>query len=347
MRLSEAIRKGVVQYTGLPSENTPSNIQYSEYYSKEDFLMNVKNIMVSGNVGGYVNSVMLHSLTLAKHRPYQVCSLEAAIDGCTQTDDIEDRIAIDREADIIVREVIASGKQVDKYYWESRGFAYRYRDHDVELFSGKVTQMAELCVKYYQQYAQKVVEWAQENARPVPMVEVLGERLALHAQSDIRRFRKAIYEANVSPDSFTGSIDKSDWEKLYDKIAEHIDSFERIEDQHDYAIALLHSSIKFPTTGGAVTDQIVMNKTIYPYLERAFIFYGIGSLLKLEIGKNGRQNVVDIVVDQWQHIDPDGNVHTFDDPFEYQQHHQHFSSIRHTAPPISSVKSDLRPLNIK
>jgi hypothetical protein len=69
--------------------------------------------------------------------------------------------------------------------------------------------------------------------------------------------------------------------------------------------------------------------------------------LKLEIGKNGRQNVVDIVVDQWQHIDPDGNVHTFDDPFEYQQHHQHFSSIRHTAPPISSVNSDLRPLNIK
>lgn len=347
MRLSESIRKGVVRYTGLPSENNPKNIQYSEHYSVDDFLMNVKNTMTSGNVGGYVNSVMLHSLTLAKHRPYQVCSLEAAIDGCTQTDDPEDRVAIDREADIIVREVIASGKQIDKFYWESRGFAYRYRDHDVELFNGKVTQMADLCVKYYQQYAQKVVEWAQENARPVEMVGKLGERLVLHAQADIRRFRREIFESNMNPDSFTGSINRDTWEMLYEKIANHIDNFDRIEDQHDYVIALLHSSIKFPTTGGVVTDQIVMNKTIYPYLERAFIFYGIGSLLKLEVDNKGRQRVIDIVVDQWQHTDPEGNVTVFDNAIDYQQHHQLYSEIRHTAPPIASVTSDLRPLNIK
>lgn len=347
LRLSEAIRTKQVTYTGLPSENNPKQIEYSEFYSVEDFLLNVQNTMTTGNVGGYVNAVMLHSLTLAKHRPFQVCSLESAIDGTTQTDDPDDRVAIDREADMIVREVIASGKQIDKHYWQTRGFAYRYREHDVELYEGKITQMAALCVEYYQQYAKKVVEWAQTNARPVPMVEKLGERLVLHAQADIRRFRKEIYEANMTSESFIGSIGRDTWEVLYEKIASHIETFERIEDQHDYVLALLHSSIKFPTTVGTVTDQIVMNKTIYPYLERAFIFYGIGSMLKLDVDKHGKTKVIDIVVNRWEHTDSDGNVVEFNDPYEYQKHHQNYSTIRHTSPPVASVVSDLRPLNIK
>jgi hypothetical protein len=303
--------------------------------------------MTTGNVGGYVNAVMLHSLTINQHRPVQMCSLESAIDGCTQTDVPEDRRAIDIESELIVKEVLESGKPIDQWYWETRGFANRYRDQDVTLYEGKTTQVAMLCKKYFAEYCKKVAEWAQENARPVDAVAAIGERLVLHAQADIRRFRKEIYEANTAPTSSTGNIQRETWEILYDKISFHIDSFERDEDKHDYIIALLHSSIKFPTTDGIVTDQIVMNRTIYPYLERALIFYGLGSLLKLHKSPTGKLTVEDVAVSMWEHIDEDNNIHTFNDPLDYQKFHQQFSTIRHTAPRLDSIKSDLRVLNIK
>ena len=49
----------------------------------------------------------------------------------------------------------------------------------------------------------------------------------------------------------------------------------------------------------------------------------------------------------WEHIDQDNNIHTFNDPLDYQKFHQQFSTIRHTAPRLDSIKSDLRVLNIK
>jgi hypothetical protein len=347
VRLSEAIRTQKVKYLGLPSDHSSKKTEYSPYYSVEDFLVNVRHSMTSGNVGGYVNSVMLHSLTLAKHRPYQLCSLESAIDGCTQTDDPEDRFAIDVEADLIVREVIDSGKPIDKFYWEQRGFAGRYKDADVELYIGKVSQVAQLCKKFYMEYCDKITEWAQQNARPAQLVDILGERMLLHAQADIRRFRRQIHEANNSPTNLSGIIQRTTWEMLYEKIADHIETFEHEQDKYDYVLALLSSSIKFPTTQGNITDQIVMNKTVYPYLERAFVHYGIGSLLQMKKNKNGKVQVNDLIVSNWVFTDPDGNQHHFDDPVQYQKFHQQFSPIKRVAPPLGSGPSTLKKLNIK
>jgi hypothetical protein len=346
-RLSQAIRNGSVRYEGLPSEHKESQTVYSPEYTVEDFLMNVRNAMSNGSVGAYVNTVMLHSLVLGKHRPVQLCSMESAIDGCTQTDMIEDRVAIDVEAEKIFEEVIASGRPIDAYYWHDRKFALRYPEVDVELYEGKPTQFQLLCKNYFAEYAKKVSEWAQENSRPVEQVSVLGDRLVLHAQSDIRRFRKEIYMSNSMNASFTGNIGRDIWEQIYQKIAEHIETFEREEDKHDYALSLLHSSIKFPTAEGNVTDQIVMNRIVYPYLERALIFYGIGSVLKLHKNERGKLYTEDIRVESWDYTDPEGATHTFTDPVEFQAFHKMYSPIAHTAPALKDVKSDLRPLNIK
>jgi hypothetical protein len=346
-RLSQAIRSGSVRYEGLPSEHKKPQTEYSPEYTVEDFLMNVRNAMSSGSVGAYVNTVMLHSLVLGKHRPVQLCSMESAIDGCTQTDMIEDRVAIDIEAEKIFEEVIASGRPIDAYYWHDRKFALRYPEVDVELYEGKPTQFQLLCKNYFAEYAKKVSEWAQENSRPVEQVSVLGDRLVLHAQSDIRRFRKEIYMSNSMNASFTGNIGRDIWEQIYQKIAEHIETFEREEDKHDYALSLLHSSIKFPTAEGNVTDQIVMNRIVYPYLERALIFYGIGSVLKLHKNERGKLYTEDIRVESWDYTDPEGVTHTFTDPVEFQAFHKMYSPVAHTAPALKDVKSDLRPLNIK
>lgn len=346
-RLSEAIREGTVQYLGLPSENKESTTQYSPEYTVDDFLMNVRNAMTGGNVGGYVNTLMLHSLVIGKHRSVQLCSMEAAIDGTTQTDVIEDRIAIDREADVIFQEVIDSGRPIDTYYWYDRKFGFRYPDVNVELYDGKLTQFQLLCKSYFNEYVKKINMWAQENARPVEQVAQLGERLVLHAQSDIRRFRHEIYQTNDSESSFLAGIGRDVWELMYHKIADYIDSLEKEEDKHDYVIALLHSSMKFPTSENVITDQIVMNRIVYPYLERALIFYGIGSVLKLNKDDRNRLNVEDIRVDTWQFTDPEGNIKYFNDPLEFQKFHLQHSPIKHTAPALKDVKSDLRPLNIK
>jgi hypothetical protein len=134
---------------------------------------------------------------------------------------------------------------------------------------------------------------------------------------------------------------------LYEKIADHIETFDHEQDKYDYVLALLSSSIKFPTTQGNITDQIVMNKTVYPYLERAFVHYGIGSLLQMKKNKNGKVQVNDLIVSNWVFTDPDGNQHHFDNPVQYQKFHQQFSPIKRVAPPLGSGPSTLKKLNIK
>lgn len=332
MRLSQAIREGRVSYKGLPSTHVKIDSHSSDVYDQNQVLADLRAAMNGGNVGRFVNSTMLYSSVFPNHRKEQLCSLEDAIDGCTQTVDPADRAAIDKEADTLVREVIESGRPIDRTFWESRNFQNSLREgEDVQLYDGKLTQIYDLCSHYFQAYRTRVIEWAQENARPDELVNQLGSRLYFHAQPYLRRFRMKIYNANsVDFVKNNNTVQRDDWEMLYNSIVEIIESQERVQDKHDFVLALYAASLKVPTSGGKISDQIVMNRIVNPYLLRALQHYGIASRLIVERATDGTLGINQVKSNTWTYMPDNQDAQTFNNVLEYQKFHSKYSGIIHT-----------------
>lgn len=321
-RLSEVVFAGGVRYGKFPSEMR-AKPKRSGTYTPDDVIHDMRVAMSGGNVGGYVNAVMAHSLVLHAHRPYQLCSLEKAIDKCINPDDIDDVRSIDEEAASIVREIINSGKPIDLDFWERRGFSRYLTEGDhIEFHEGKITQLNKLCAEYYSRYCAKIRRWSQENARPDDIVHQLGERLYFSALPIIKKFRSNIYRVNSFEASATGgTIVRDSWESLYKMIVDAIEWHERIEDRHDFVLALYSVSLKVPTSGGKITDQIVMNRFVYPYLEAALHFYGLTRNPICTSTPNGDVQITYAKKISWAWKDRYGNVTRYNHPLEFQAAH--------------------------
>jgi len=253
--------------------------------------------------------------------------MESAIDGCTQTSDVRDRNAIDSEAEIIIQEVLDSGRPVDHDLWYGRFVNLAKKHPEIETYEGTLTHLNSLCATYYNAYVQRVTKYAQEDIVLPEKIKDIGQRLYFHAIPVLRDFRMGIYNANANDSVYSsGSIKRDEWDALYGGIVDKIKSYERVEDQHDFVLALYCATILIPTSNGQYSDQIVMNRVVYPYLERALIHYGIGDRVTMTF-KNGKYSVVSTKYEQWTYTDPDGNVHVANDPLEYQQLHSNYSPI--------------------
>ena len=332
MRLSTAIRFDHVKYSGLPSTHTKSDAHVSEFYDHDQVMADLQAAMNGGNVGRYVNAVMLHSMVFPNHRAEQLCSLENAIDGCTQTADPADRAAIDEEAKKLVREVIESGRPIDRAFWMSRNFKNSLKENEtVELYDGKITQIYDLCNHYFQAYRTRVTKWSQANARPDESVHQLGARLYFHALPHLRRFRMNIYNANSAELIQNNvAVQRDAWENLYHGIINTIENFERVQDKHDFVLSLYSASLKVTTSGGKISDQIVMNRVVFPYLERALQHYGLAKRVVIERNVDGTLSITQIKSDTWTYRPDEDESKTFDDIFEYQKFHSKYSPIIHT-----------------
>ena len=341
-RLSDAIYAGDVKYDKLPSEYQ-KKVKATGHYTPDDVIRDMRVAMSGGNVGGYVNAVMAHSLVLHAHRPNQLCSMEKAIDKCINPDYIEDVLAIDAEARAIVREIIDSKQPVDVDFWSRRGFARYLKDGEtVDLFEGKISHMNAMCQEKYREYCERIREWSQTNAGPPQIVHDLGKRLYFHALPIVRNFRSTIYTVNTSEATqATGTIVRNSWEQLYSDIVDIIKSFEREEDKHDFVLAMYSVSLKVPTSSGKITDQIVMNRFVYPYLEAALQFYGIANTIVFSPSQDGDVNIFSMENKQWKYVNSIGQVETFNDPLEFQDAHRTDSTVVFTTPEPPSRTSTI------
>lgn len=326
-RLSDAILDKEVSYTGLPSAHI-SKPKRSGEYTPDDVIRDITIAMAGGNVGGFVNACMAHSLVIGKHRPVQLCSLEDAIDKCINPDDADDVIAIDLEAREMIREVIKSGKPVDEMFWLNRGLRrFLKPTESVEFADGKITQIYELCKQYYTKYVADIRAWSQENAFPPEIVHEIGKRMYFRALPHLRNFRMGLFNANCSDQvASSGAIGRTSWEDMYQYIVEQIKTYERIQDQYDFVLGLYSAAIKVPTSAGKITDQIVMNRFVYPYLEAALQYYGIADITMYD-NRNGKVRIQTIRNTQWFWPDENGSLISYDNPLEFQDAHAQDSPV--------------------
>lgn len=320
MRLSVALRADRVSYVGLPSTKKPKPPR-SETYTQQDVFNDIRAAMKGGGVGGFVNATMLYASVFHEHRPVQLCSLEDAIDGCVQTYDSSDRDAIEEETKVIVRQVIESGLPVDRALWDAKKFAYYLKKGEwVEKYEGKITQLNRITKTKYQEYVNRVREWAQANARPNDHVFEMGKRLRLHATPVLNGFRSNTYNANSYMTSeHGGTIDRYGWDQLYQEVIDEIESYASESDQHDLVLGLYAAALTKPTSTGVISDQIVMNRHVFPYLERALQFYGIGATLTYIPNQDGTVRVLQSKTTEWRVEDENGNMIIFDDAIQYQK----------------------------
>jgi len=336
-RLSTSIFSNKIQYTGLPSKSLPK-VKRTGPYTQQDVIRDIKIAMAGGNVGGFVNASMAHSMVIGKHRPIQLCTLETAIDKCINPDNAADVLAIDEEAEKMMREVVTSGKPIDINFWEKRGMKrFLKKGETVELYVGKISQLNTLCDKYFKRYVNSIRDWSQKNARPDEIIHHLGNRLRHHAYPVLRQFRMKLYNTNSTEvTKSSGSIQSSSWEHLYSGIVNKINSYERILDSYDFVIALYSESIKNPTSKGKITDQIVMNRLVFPYLEEALQYYGLAYSVKREFVKD-RMIIVRDINKSWLWKNIDGTEVEYTNPLDFQQAHAEQSPILFVSPkPVSS-----------
>ena len=336
-RLSEAIYQNEVKYDKLPSEYQ-NKVKPNGHYTPDDVIHDMRVAMGGGNVGGYVNAVMAHSLVLHTHRPNQLCSMEKAIDKCINPDYIEDALAIDAEARAIVREIIDSKQPIDSEFWSRRGFSRYLKDGEtVDLFEGKMSHMNTLCSEKYRDYCSRIREWSQANAGPPQIVHDLNMLLYIHALPIKRNSRSTIYTVNTSEATqATGTIVRNSWEELYSDIVNIVNSFDREEDKHDFIIAMYSVSLKVPTSSGKITDQIVMNRFVYPYLEAALQFYGIANTVVFSPTQDGDVDIFNVENKEWRYPNPNGDIVVYNDPIEFQNAHRIDSTVVFTTqePPV-------------
>ena len=338
-RLSNAIASGEVTYDQLPSTFNPKSKRTGPYL-QQDVLRDIEIAMAGGNVGGFVNATMAHSMVVAKHRPRQLCSLEDAIDKCINPDDKQDVIAIDQEANKIMREVIDSGKPIDRNFWVSRGMKrFLAKNEPIpELYDGKITQINTLCNQFYKDYVHQIRTWSQANARPREIIHQIGRRFYFFALPILRQFRMNLYNTNASEESaISGSIDRNNWENIYSGIVDRIESYERFQDKCDFVLALYSVTIKVPTSAGKITDQIVMNRHVYPYLQQALEYYGISNI-PVYTNSNGKMKIRIMKNDEWHWPDSSGELIKYTDPLEFQKAHSVNSPVSFKMAPPSEEK---------
>jgi len=335
-RLSQAIADGDVSYSGLPSQINPQKTPLSDAYTRQDVINDLKASTSTSSVGKFVNATILWASVFQKHRPVQVCSLEDAIDGYVQTSVVEDRLAIDSDADTMVREIIASGMPVDRSIWDAtnRNFkSYLKPGQWVEKYEGTITQMNILCRRYFNEFCMRIRTHSQVNIKPLDIVKELGYRMHFIARYDLKKFRQLIMNTNSQMTNDQGGrIDRQGWDMIYQTIVDKVNSFELDNDRYDYILGLYLVTMTDPTSTNRVTDQIVMNRLVFSYLQRALIFYGVAKSVDIIQEEDGTLTFRQNRVEKWQYIDPETKMVTneFDDPVKYQKFMMQRSSIVHT-----------------
>jgi len=332
-RLSKAIYDGDVTYTGLPSKLMAKQVMPILPYSPDNVIDDMHIAMAGGQIGGYVNACMIHSSTLHIHRPVQLCSLETALDKCINPDSIEDVLAIDLEAKNIIRQVLDSKIPIDEFVWQTRGSTRLLQPTDELILndSGKLTQMSKLCQDNFNLHCMRVRQWSQQNARPSnDSIAALGNsqmEMYFHALPIMNQFRSGIWTINTSENTVeNGSIVRNSWEYLYTQQIDIINSFELDSDRHDFVLALYSVCLNVPTKAGKITDHYMMNNFVYPHLEAALQYYGIGNIVNFVMDDEDVK-IIESRVTEWNFIDPDGNVIAIYDPVEFQKAQSIYSKV--------------------
>lgn len=295
-RLSEVYSEGRIEYRGLPTENSnPTSVEQA--YGINTIVKLIQDNKGSAAcVGANVNARTLHSVVMRSHRPVQLCPMEGAIDAGTQGGSAEDTIAVQEEATEILKAVIASGRPICAYLWRTRfvranqvPFPQSRLTTETHLF--KADQIRKASSRRFLAMAR---DYAQKNLTQVDIcVHRLGRRMLPKALEVLVTTRRTMVSMQ---DVGSQTMGLGDWYDVHSLPIQVMNSFDTVTDQYDFVLALYSACFKLPTRStGKVSDQIVMNPHLFPYLMDALRYYGLAN--HVEVDENNQ--IVSWKQDNW------------------------------------------------
>ncbi len=140
----------------------------------------------------------------------------------------------------------------------------------------------------------------------------------------------------------SGSIVRNSWEYLYARQVDIINSIPVESDRHDFVLALYQVCLTVPTKAGKITDHYMMNFFVYPYLEAALQYYGIGNNVNFIMDSDGEVKIVETRVTEWKFTDPDGNTTIFNDPIKFQEAQSVYSQMTFNPNTVENLPQRVR-----
>jgi hypothetical protein len=321
-RLSEMYAEGQIIYTGLPSQNDPGEKMPPHPYGSRDVMALVTNNRGSAScVGANVNARSLHALSTRQHRQVQLCTMENCIDTGAQGGSADDQAAVMAEAKDIVERIIRDPAiEIDAYVWQTR-FASIFGipfDRSRLVNDTHISQAH----RFRGQAARSFMEMARDFAQkeiapnPDPLIHRLGKRMLRVGYDVLRATRQQMVHMQ---DHNEQTLVPGDWGDVHALVLDTIKQYPKESDRHDFVLGLYSACLKAPAaTSRRISDQLVMNPHIFPYLLEAMRFYGLAYYLN--VSEDGR--IVRTKFEVWDLICTQcGTVTETDDPTQVQRYH--------------------------
>lgn len=291
-RLSEAVRDDEIRYLGLPSTRDEEVYHEGEYTFLDVFAAMENNVGAQTCVGANVNARSLWSISMRKHREVQLCPMEACIDTGAQGGHSSDIAAVTEEASIIVAQVVNDVDQsrIDRYTWQTRFEPYHGIPFDEDrLHDGHLTKIHDFRRRFAVQFMSEVSDFVSRHVATNvdERIHLLGRRFLGHGSDILLSSRRSVVQTqNANNDSVV-----NDWGDIHIDILSRIHGLKRVTDRHDLLMGVYSACLLIPTTTSAkLTDQLVMNPSVFEYLMEALRFYGIAA--HLVINEHGHINRV-------------------------------------------------------
>lgn len=329
MQLSVALRNGTTKYTGLPGGGAPPRNLSGQQYTRAHFIEDIEDSVGSGTVGAYVNARMLYALVMRKHRHEHLCSLEDAIDTYVQGGSADDRRAIDAAARTLVREVVASGRPIDRHFWDSRpGLAKLVPKNtpvnlvDQDYFSATLAKLNNAIRKF----RNDVFDMGQTMRHVDPRVIELGNRFYHRAEELTEEWGQRIGE-----ERHRGPGISIRWNWVFEPIAREFVGMETDTDRYDLALALAAVAHTKSTVERGYQDTIPCNGRIvdipdipavmpFDWYLNAMRYYGI-CWDKVNVDDHERPITHDQRTEWTLVCVEDGNRGVVTDPMQVQAYH--------------------------
>lgn len=284
-RLSEAFAEGKIIYTGLPSESDETKIE-PHVYGFEDVKYLIENNQSSGScVGANVNSRSLWSLATRKHRAVQLTTMESCIDTGTQGGCQDDIQAVHAEAKSIVDDILSDyNLKIDSYMWYTR-FANIYKmPFDLSRLTSDthISKANQFRLDASKAFNKMVREYAQTHltGNLNPVIHALGRKHLRPAYAVLAQTRINMYRSQNHGDQ---SLEPGVWREVHSLILDALNEFDNDVDKFDYILGMYSACFKAKTTGSKrITDQMVMNPHIFPYLLNALRYYGLAFYIEVD-----------------------------------------------------------------
>ncbi|MGW8178470.1 MAG: hypothetical protein ACWGQW_06865, partial [bacterium] len=292
-RLSHALVEGDIEYRGLPSNTAEF---HGDHFDAE-YIMAAIHASSSApqSVGVNVNARQLWSSSALSHRPKQLCSMEDCIDAGVQGGTDEQVEAVLEEGHTIVDLLIANDYPIETYLWISK-HAHFYPNVEPRLENGNMTYLQAVRVQKGKAFLERYSEFAESipERNDYRKVHALGRQYLEEGLAMLRAHRRNVAIANQN-----GGIDAGHWDALNDILVIKIEGAAPGHERNSLVLGLYSACLKMPTASGKITDQPVMQPSVFPHLLEALQFYGLLGCLVVDDQNqihrtyNGPWNVTD------------------------------------------------------